>query len=341
MALPKKIKKDVNIKASTPFDGPINWVDQFLDQNKQFLPRDVDLTDLDQGFVDFIKNDLNIVIDGEKLPNIFLTLQRWNEFTQLWQNSDKYKNIKIPFISIVRRPNPEVGSNPADYKIPVRKTFAYAKIPTWDANRNGMDIYSIPNPVGVDMIYTVRFFSYKMRDVNFVHKKILQTFASAQAYMNVKGHYFPILLESIGDESQIDDLDTKRFYVQTYEIKVQGYIVDSEEFEIKPAISRMFVSTEIGDKKLKPIYRELKTGNNIRYIIQYLPGTTTNMSIVVNNNVIIENIITTNVLEYTLYLNGQLVTIPFNANIGDQIDVNIVRIDSNSFSEVELFGVKI
>ena len=213
MALPKKIKKDIDIKVVNPESGPQRWVDQFLEQNKQFLPRSVDFADLDAGLVGFVNDDLGFELKGEKVPVHFLTLQRWNEFTKLWPNTDKYKNIKIPFVSVVRRPNPETGTNPADFKIPVRKNFPYMQIPIWNGSRNGADIYGIPNPVGVDLTYTVRFFSFRMRELNKLHQKVLQTFASAQAYVNIKGHYFPILLESIGDESQVDDLEGKRFYV--------------------------------------------------------------------------------------------------------------------------------
>ena len=53
MALPKKRKKDIDIKVRDPYDGPAEWREQFLDQNKQFLPREVDIDDLDKGFIDF------------------------------------------------------------------------------------------------------------------------------------------------------------------------------------------------------------------------------------------------------------------------------------------------
>ena len=95
MALPKKRKTNIQIKSIDPQGGPAHWVDQFIDKNKQFLPRSVDLTDLDEGFVEFVKADLGVVIEGEKVPVNFLTLQRWNEFAKTWQNTDKYKNLKI------------------------------------------------------------------------------------------------------------------------------------------------------------------------------------------------------------------------------------------------------
>ena len=343
MALPKKRKKDIDIKVVNPEAGPREWVDQFLEQNKQFLPRSVDFADLDAGFVEFVNNDLGFVLKGEKVPVHFLTLQRWNEFAKVWPNTDKYKNLKIPFVSVVRRPNPETGTNPADFKIPVRKNFPYMQIPVWDGNRNGADIYGIPNPVGVDLIYTVRFFSFRMRELNKLHQKVLQTFASAQAYVNIKGHYFPILLESIGDESQIDDLEGKRFYVQTYEMKLQGYLVDEEEFDVKPAISRMFVTTEIETKRVKPVARFIKddaeNDKSLKVVVQFLPGAPTSLRFKTDNKTSFSSVDLDNITTYTIYLNGNPVSVPFVAEPTDQIIINIVKTDSNKISEITLRGL--
>jgi hypothetical protein len=343
MALPKKRKKDIDIKVIDPQGGPKNWTDQFLEQNKQFLPRSVDFEDLDAGFVEFVENDLGIVVKGEKIPVNFLTLQRWNEFAKLWPNTDKFKNVKIPFISIVRRPNPETGTNPADFKIPIRKNFPYMQIPIWDGNRKGADIYGIPNPVGVDMIYTVRFFTFRMRELNILVKKVMQTFASAQAYVNIKGHYFPIMLESIGDESQITDLNSKRYYVQTFEMKLQGYIVDSEEFEVKPAISRTFITTEVDERRPRSIVRfikdETEKDKTLKVIIQYLPSAPTSLKFKTDNRTNFTTIATNNVSSYTIYKNGSPVSLPFIADTEDEITISIVKTDSTKIAEITLNGL--
>lgn len=345
MSLPKKRKKDIDIKVTDPYDGPKNWTDQFLDQNKQFLPREVAIDDLDKGFVEFVNDDLEITIEGNKIPVHFLTLQRWNEFAKTWKTSDKYKNIKIPFVSIVRRPNPEMGTNPADFKIPVRKEFPYMQIPVWDGNRKGADIYGIPNPVGIDMYYTVRFFTFRMRELNQLTKKILQTFASAQAYVNIKGHYFPIMLESIGDESQIDDLNGKRYYVQSYEMKLMGYLVDTEEFEVKPAISRVFVTTELASKKPRNITRFIKDDTSddksLKCVIQFLPGAPTSIKFNTDNKTNFTTIDTNNIDTYTIYKNGSVVSIPFGVESDDTIEITIVKTDSNKTAEIVLNGLMI
>jgi hypothetical protein len=51
---------------------------------------------------------------------------------------------------------------------------------------------------------------------------------------------------SDNDESQIDTVDERKFYIQPYTIKLNGYLLDSEEFEIKPAINRICTVSEVG-----------------------------------------------------------------------------------------------
>ena len=50
----------------------------------------------------------------------------------------------------------------------------------------------------------------------------------------VKGHYIPIVLDRISDNSPIDNLN-RRFYLQTYEFTMLGFLIDPEEFKVKPA----------------------------------------------------------------------------------------------------------
>ncbi len=343
MALPKKRKLSVPIKRIDPQGGPDNWVNQFLEKNKQFLPRAVDHGDLDKGFIEFVNNELGIMIKGDQVPVHAFSIQRWNEFSKTWSNSDKYDNIKIPFVSVVRKPDAQPGTNPADFKIPVRKNFPYSKVPIWNGNRKEIEIHTIPNPVGVDLTYIVRFFSFKQRELNLFNQRVLQEFASAQAYINVKGHYFPILLENIGDESQITDLNNKRYYVQTYEMKLQGYLVDPEEFEVVPAVTRAFVSTEIMDKSIKPVVRFLTDDSSkdktLTCVIQFLVGAPTSVRLTIENETNYKTVDTDNILSYTILKNGSPVSLPFTAEAEDELIIEIVKDDSTKISEITLRGL--
>ncbi len=138
----------------------------------------------------------------------------------------------------MRNPEVKYGSNPALlYTIPNRKQYYYATVPTWDGQRKGMDIYTIPQPVPVDITYSVKFICNRMRELNELNKNVLQKFSSRQAYTFIKGQYVPIILQNISDESVVD-LDKRKYYIQSYEFLMMGYLIDEEEFEVKPAISR-------------------------------------------------------------------------------------------------------
>ena len=317
----------------------------YLDKNPGNLPRGVDFTDLDDGFVGWANTTLEVVVEGEKVPFSFLTAQRWSEFTRTWQSSDKYKNIKIPFISIVRKPDAQPGTNPADFNIPLKDyQIPISVIPTWDGNKKGANIFSIPQPVGVDLTYTLRFFTYRMSELNLLNQKVLTSFASAQSYVNIKGHYFPIMLESIGDESTIDDIEGKRYYVQTYELRMMAYLLDEDRFEIKPALERAIMSYEVVDKKARVITNFIKdeslNDKTIACIIQFMPGSPTTVTFKADGITQFVSVeLSSNVSSTAFYVNGSPVSLPFSVTENDSISLNIVRTVSTQFSEITLRGV--
>lgn len=258
MALPKGFRKNVRIaKTKKGVARREELIDDFS-KGGTFLPRGVSYEDMDKSFIEFVDKDLVLSIDGEKVPVIFLTLQRWSEFSKTWQHSDKYKDVKMPFITIVRQPNPQVGNNQAGlYNIPGRNNYTYYKVPTFEGGRKGIDVYKVPQPTSVDITYEVRVFSNKMRDLNKFNTKVLKAFNSIQYYIRVKGHPMPLILNNIGDESNIDDFENRRFYVQPFEIVLEGFIMDEDDFEVIPAINRALVMGEIMETPIAPRF----TGN--------------------------------------------------------------------------------
>ena len=216
MALPKKVKKNLDItsrKVQEEYPFGYNGI-QVPDRRKElaglitedgtFLPKSVLHEDLDGGMLSFVQEQLKVALNGKQLPVIdrILTIQRWGEFAQTWSFANEDKNVELPFIVVVRKPDVQYGSNPAlRYTIPNRKQFHFAKVPTWDGTRKGMDVYTIPQPVPIDITYDVKIVCNRMRELNIFNRKVMQTFTSRQAYTFVKGHYVPIILNSVGDES--------------------------------------------------------------------------------------------------------------------------------------------
>ena len=202
--------------------------------------------------LEYVKTNFKVVSDGAQIPVIdkILTIQRWGEITNNWSFSDEDGNMKLPFIAIIRKPDVQPGTNPIVQRtIPDRRTFYYASVPTWNGTQMGADVYKIPQPVAVDISYEVVIVCQKFRDLNRFNKIVLQNFSSRQDYTTVKGHFVPIILDKNSDNSPIDSMDGRKFYMQTYDFTMLGFLIDEEEFEVKPAVSRLFLMTEfIGTK---------------------------------------------------------------------------------------------
>lgn len=258
MALPKKRKNDIEVyednKHSHAEDIQGNR-QELLDRitnNDVYLPDGILHDDLDGGMLDFVKENFVVNTDDKPIPvvNKILTIQRWAEFSSNWEFTDSDDNIELPFIVLIRKPDPQPGSNPVTFRtIPDRRVFHYQTVKKMDNGQIGADVYGIPQPIAVDISFDVTIVCNKFRELNKLNALVLQKFSSRQAYTNVKGHYIPILLEGIADSSPIETIENRRYYVQTYSFTMLGLLVDPEEFTVKPAISRVLLMNEPGSRK--------------------------------------------------------------------------------------------
>ena len=247
MGIPKKRKTDIQIYKQTDGTARRQELLDLITKSDTYLPDSILHDDLDRGFLDYVKNTFKVVSDGTQIPIIdkILTIQRWGEFTQNWSFSDEDNNMKLPFIATIRRPDVQFGTNPSVQRtIPDRYQIYYAAVPNWNGTTMGADIYTIPQPIPVDVTFDVTIVCSKFRDLNKFNKIILKHFASRQDYTTIKGHYIPIILDKIEYNSPIETIDGRRFYIQNYQFIMLGYLIDSEEFEVKPAINRLFTMFE-------------------------------------------------------------------------------------------------
>jgi hypothetical protein len=276
MGLPKR---KTNIKVygvNSNTDGPaiVGRRKELLEdiiKSDTYLPDSILHDDLDLGMLEFVKENFKVNSDGDEIPVVpkILTIQRWAEYTNNWSFSDDDGNIKLPFIAVVRRPDVQFGTNPSIQRtIPDRRDFFYASVPTWDGNQMGADIYKIPQPIAVDISFDVTIVCTKFRDVNKFNQKVLQKFSSRQSYTKVKGHYIPIVLDRIEDNTPMDTMDGRRFYIQNYSFTMLGFLIDDEEFDVSPAIARSILMTEVDTRSTKLS----KKSNPITITSTYLSG---------------------------------------------------------------------
>jgi hypothetical protein len=256
MGLPKKIKKDLSLIPKKTLLPRRHEIADMISEDGTYLPKSLLHADLDRGFLDFVKDGLKTVVEGKTVPmvDVLITTQNWAQFVETWDFENIDKNVEPPFITVIRTPEVKYGNNPAVmYNIPNRKLYYYAKVPTWDGQRHGMDIYKIPQPVPVDIKYTVVIVCNRMRELNKFNQIVLEKFSSRQSYQTIKGHYIPIINDDISDES-ILDLEKRKVYIQKYTFTMMGFLIDEDQFEVQPAVTRIFqiYETESKIKKRKP-----------------------------------------------------------------------------------------
>jgi hypothetical protein len=347
MALPKKIKKTLDLSpVKTGYDRRVELLDKINDKGT-YLPKSLLHEDLDRGFLDFVKNNLRTVSEGKSIPvvDIILTTQNWAQFTQTWNFSNLDKNVEPPVITTVRTPEVKYGSLPSlRYNIPNRKQFFYAAVPTFNDGRKGYDIYTIPQPVPVDIKYSVRIICNRMRELNIFNKNVIETFASRQAYTQIKGHYIPIILDDIADES-VMEMEKRKYYIQTYNFTLQGFLMDENEFEVKPAISRAitFLSTETQKFKRPKRNDRVENTDLLETVIEYSPTETDKTKdFQFTCNLYLDGL--TNVDTYQVYLNGlyfgedifSSLTSVLQINDGDSVRFVITKTNSDETSKIKL-----
>jgi hypothetical protein len=286
MGLPKNYRKDLKI---TPHKQGFEQRQSILDDiaNKgTYLPKGILHEDMDAEMINYVDNDIDLSLAGEKVPVIFLTAQRWAEFSKTWQYSDIDKNIKLPFITIVRKP---------------------------DCNR--------------------------MRDLNVMNRKMLTSFSALEKYIRVNGHPIPLILDSIGDESVINNLDERKYYVQLFTIKMMGYLLDEDEFVVTPAVSRGIQFYEISEELYRAPYQiNVDDQNNTICINVIFQRGVSSVTIPIEIDATYNNLNVTNADSVIFKKNGVTVTLPFTVNNGDQLYIKVNKTDANEQSEVELSG---
>jgi hypothetical protein len=337
MALPKKqVKPYLPIKYPKTLLARRHQMADMISEDGTYLPKSLLHADLDRGFLDFVKESLQTIVEGKIIPvvDILITSQNWSQFVETWDFQNIDKNVEPPFITTIRIPEVKYGNNPSvTYNIPNRRTYYYMQVPTWDGQRHGMDIYKIPQPVPVDIKFQVAIVCNRMREINKFNQIVNQTFASRQAYQVIKGHYIPIINDGVSDES-IMDVDKRKYYIQKYDFTMMGFLMDENDFEVSPAISRTFtmIETDFKNKKRQPKRPEPHTPKEtiFNFAVSTLSASTVfdyTCNLNLNN--------TENVNTFDVFINGMFYGTDqdlIQINTGDELKIDIVKSNASKKS---------
>lgn len=165
-----------------------------------------------------------------------------------------------------------------------------------------------------------------MRELNSFNKNVIEKFSSRQAYQVIKGHYIPIVMGDISDESVLD-IEKRKFYIQSYTFTMLGFLIDENEFEVSPAINRLLQLQESDEKRIRRGKKKNSNPSSTELTISFQEGIdeyikkfdySINMSL--SNSV--------NVSSFSVYVNGNY--------FGD--NVNLIQINTND--ELKISVVK-
>lgn len=213
------------------------------------LPKPIEFSDIDMAMFKWVEDKMDIAYDGKKLPTYKLySTQRLNEYLQTWHEQDETGNPIINFKTVTRELNPQKGENQGNYfNIPGHKKFTMFYVPVLQENgTEAYDKYTMKQPTQINFLYLVSIISNKMEIINEMNELMHYEFNAIDCYIAPNGHPMSMTLEDVSDESEYT-IDDRKYYSQTYKIKVRGYIIRKEDYEVERIPSRLILSSRDSD----------------------------------------------------------------------------------------------
>lgn len=368
------------------------------------MPKSIEYSDIDQEMFNWVDKKIDLAYDGVRLPTYKLySTQRLSEYTQTWNQTDEFGNVIMNFKTITRENNPQRGDiNGGYFNIPGHKDIAMYYVPVLQENgTEAYDKYTMKQPFGVNFIYSISIITNKMEVLNEMNEKMHYEFNAINCYIAPNGHPMSMTLEDVSDDSEYT-IDDRKYYSQTYKVKVRGYIIRKEDYKVERIPSRFVIGTHDSDAAgivnkrgrnrdkedrvdfFKEDYDdvrkfELETMKNddncfitiveeiekptdifddpepnddccinglprYRYktvkVIMGFDECTLEMSFEMDKKIVIETVETTNVHDFRIFINDELMNLDNEITIleGDRVLVKISREDIHGTSEFILVG---
>ena len=317
-----------------------NELQQGIFENNTFLPKGISIEDLDNAIVKFFNNEQKLIVNDKHIEAELYGIQRFYEFIKNWEDTDKTDNVELPLLSIVRNTITKRGTNfdKVTYNIPNNETYNVVTVPIVKNGKQSYVNYKIPQPLNVDVEYEINFFTSKLRDINVYNEQILYAFQHSQLYVTVLGHKMQIKYLGETDKSQ-KNLDKRKYYNYSFNIKLAGYLMNEDDFEIVQVLDTI---------KLKPIILNSEQCKPVNVLTSSIKSCDNVYQFTFNKkigNEIVYNLTEDVLFEYSnrdnskieYYINDVQQTLPFSGNQGDNLKI-IHNLSTNRQVIVELYG---
>ena len=219
-----------------------NMSKMILEKGTPF-PLPIEYSDIDNAMFRWVEEHIQITYDGKRLPTYKLySTQRLSEYLQEWDKQDETGNPIINFKTVTRENNPQKGESQGNYfNIPGHKDFAMFYVPVLQENgTEAYDKYTMKQPFQVNFIYSISIVANKMEIINEMNELMHYEFSAIDCYISPNGHPMSMTLEDVSDNSEYA-IDDRKYYSQTYKVKVRGYIIRKEDYKVERIPSRLLL----------------------------------------------------------------------------------------------------
>mgnify|MGYP007104059313 CR=1 FL=1 len=313
------------------------------------FPKPLEYDDIDNAVFSFVENEIDITVNGKLVPTYTLySNQRFSEYSQLWEHSDEFGNLYLDFKTLNREKNPSFGGNQGSlWKIPGQRKYVVLRQQVLEDNgTESYEIYTMKQPYTIDLMYTIGFITTTLENVNQFNQKINKLFSARQHYIRPNGHFIPMILHDISDETQYSISDRK-FYVQTVTIKLMAYIIEPEDFEVKKypkRVNTMLYSDNFRNNSCVEIEEEENPMKNKTLTVNMTFKAYHNKTeFTFDTNMMVEKIETENVRNLRVMINDTLYYTEktFKLKDNDEVRIQIKPIVYDKECSVKFIGYEI
>lgn len=316
-------------------------------QDAPIFPKPLEYEDIDNAMFNFVDEYIPMVIKGKSTPTFTLySNQRFSEYSQSWEHTDEDGNLLMNFKTISRENNPKPGANQGGYwNIPGNKRHTLLIRDVLEDNgEEAYEIYSMGQPFAVDLTYRISIITDLFENINAFNQKINDLFKARQCYIRPNGHFLPVTLEDINDNTEYT-ISERKFYNQTVTVKVMAYIISEDDFKIekKPKRIKLFMQGDVRRPKpeinIDEFFNDKIGHTEIELTIDFQAfHTKTNFDI--DTDFIVERTELYNVRNYRLSVNDTpyYTDKGFTLKNGDNIKIFINHLDPNEMAQLKFIG---
>lgn len=236
MSQPKKIFRPVGFRdAEKGFPRRVSYGKTITYKAPEF-PKPLEYEDIDNAFNEFADKAIDLVDDeGKRVPTFTLySNQRFSEYSQTWEHTDEDGNLLMNFKTVNRSGNPSQGSGHANsWNIPGERRYTtHLKTVLDEDGTEHVEVYSMKQPYWVDLMYRINFVTNTFEMLNTFNERIHELFKARQCYIRPNGHFIPMILDGIDDQTNYS-IEERKFFVQSVKIKAMAYIIHESDFNVK------------------------------------------------------------------------------------------------------------